>query len=90
MQDICSCKDNAKEGYCEICMEEVIAEKMMTTEYLGALMQEPFIQEHIKVIPIGFGEEKDVDVTFDPIYSPQWSESAWVTKTTMEEDNNGK
>ncbi len=30
MQDICSCKDNAKEGYCDICMEEIIAEKMMT------------------------------------------------------------
>jgi hypothetical protein len=51
---LCSCQDNAKEGYCEICMEEIIAEKMMTTDYLGALMQEPFIQEHIKIIPVGF------------------------------------
>jgi hypothetical protein len=35
-------------------MEEIIAEKMMTTDYLGALMQEPFVQEHIQVIPVDF------------------------------------
>jgi hypothetical protein len=84
LMEICNCRDSVKEGYCDICMEEVIAEKMMTTEYLGALMQEPFIQEHIQVIPVGFNE--DIDITLDPIYSPQWSESAWVTKTTKEEE----
>jgi hypothetical protein len=84
LMEICNCRDSVKEGYCDICMEEVIAENMMTTEYLGALMQEPFIQEHIQVIPVGFNE--DIDVTLDPIYSPQWSESAWVTKTTKEEE----
>jgi hypothetical protein len=52
--EICNCRDSVKEGYCDICMEEIIAEKMMTTDYLGALMQEPFIQEHIQVIPVGF------------------------------------
>ena len=52
--EICNCRDSVKEGYCDICMEEIIAEKMMTTDYLGALMQEPFVQEHIQVIPVGF------------------------------------
>jgi hypothetical protein len=84
LMEICNCRDSVKEGYCDICMEEIIAEKMMSTDYLGALMQEPFIQEHIQVIPVGFNE--DIDVTLDPIYSPQWSESAWVTKTTKEEE----
>jgi hypothetical protein len=84
LMEICNCRDSVKEGYCDICMEEIIAEKMMSTDYLGALMQEPFIQEHIQVIPVGFNE--DIDITLDPIYSPQWSESAWVTKTTKEEE----
>ena len=52
--EICNCRDSVKEGYCDICMEEIIAEKMMSTDYLGALMQEPFVQEHIQVIPVGF------------------------------------
>ena len=52
--EICNCRDSVKEGYCDICMEEVIADKMMSTDYLGALMQEPFVQEHIQVIPVGF------------------------------------
>ena len=52
--EICDCRNSVKQAYCDICMEEIIAEKMMTTDYLGALMQEPFIQEHIQVIPVGF------------------------------------
>jgi hypothetical protein len=52
--EICDCRNSVKQAYCDICMEEIIAEKMMTTDYLGALMQEPFVQEHIQVIPVGF------------------------------------
>ena len=66
-------------------IDKIIAERLMTPTYLEALMQESsFMQEHIQVIPIGFNE--DIDITLDPIYSPQWSESAWVTKTTKEEE----
>ena len=54
MEEECSCKDSVKEAYCDVCMEEIIAERLMTTEYLSALMQEPFIQEHVQVIPVGF------------------------------------
>ena len=52
--EICDCRNSVKQAYCDICMEEIIAEKMMTTDYLGALMQEPFVQEHIQVIPVVF------------------------------------
>lgn len=52
--EICDCRNSVKQAYCDICMEEIIAEKMMSTDYLGALMQEPFVQEHIQVIPVGF------------------------------------
>ena len=52
--EICDGRNSVKQAYCDICMEEIIAEKMMTTDYLGALMQEPFVQEHIQVIPVGF------------------------------------
>lgn len=55
MKDIfCNCSDSVNQAYCDICMDEIIAEKLMTPEYLSALMQEPYIQERVKVIPVGF------------------------------------
>ena len=36
-------------------IDKIIAERLMTTTYLEALMQESsFIQEHVQVIPVGF------------------------------------
>jgi hypothetical protein len=36
-------------------IDKIIAERLMTSTYLEALMQESsFMQEHIQVIPIGF------------------------------------
>ena len=36
-------------------IDKIIAERLMTSTYLEALMQESsFMQEHIQVIPVGF------------------------------------
>jgi len=56
-------------------VEKIIAERMMTTEYLGALMQEGVVSNRKLDIDI-----EPVDVTFDKDYSPLWDKSAWIVK----------
>jgi hypothetical protein len=50
--------------------EKIIAERMMSTEYLGALMQEGVVSNRKLDIDI-----ETVDVTLDPMYSPIWDEN---------------
>jgi hypothetical protein len=50
--------------------EKLIAERMMSTEYLGALMQESVVSNRKLDIDI-----EPVDVTLDPMYSPTWDEN---------------
>ena len=52
-------------------VQKIIAEGMMTTEYLGALMQEGVVSNRKLDIDI-----EPVDVTLDPMYSPIWDENA--------------
>ena len=54
-------------------IEKLIAERMMSTEYLGALMQEGVVSNRKLDIDI-----EPVDVTLDKNYSPQWDESSWT------------
>lgn len=54
-------------------IEKIIAEGMMTTEYLGALMQEGVVSNRKLDIDI-----EPVDVTLDRNYNPQWDESSWT------------
>jgi len=56
-------------------VEKIIAERMMTTEYLGALMQEGVVSNRKLDIDI-----EPVDVTLDENYSPLWDKSAWIFK----------
>ena len=51
-------------------VEKIIAERMMSTEYLGALMQEGVVSNRKLDIDI-----EPVDVTLDPMYSPTWDEN---------------
>ena len=53
-------------------VEKIIAEGMMTTEYLGALMQESVVSNRKLDIDI-----EPIDVTLDRNYNPQWDESSW-------------
>ena len=53
-------------------VEKIIAEGMMSTEYLGALMQEGVVSNRKLDINI-----ETVDVTLDRNYNPQWDESSW-------------
>lgn len=69
-------KKHAKEKvYTPEQVEKIIAERMMTTEYLGALMQEGVVSNRKLDIDI-----EPVDVTFDKDYSPLWDKSAWIVK----------
>ena len=55
-------------------IDEIIAERLMSREHLGALMQEGIVSNRkldINVSP--------VDVMLDPMYSPTWDMAAWVT-----------
>lgn len=61
-------------------IDKIIAEKMMSTEYLGALMQEGVVSNRKLDIDI-----EPVDVTLDRNYSPQWDESAWIVPDDREE-----
>ena len=54
-------------------VEKIIAEGMMTTEYLGALMQEGVVSNRKLDIDI-----EPIDVTLDRNYNPQWDESSWT------------
>lgn len=54
-------------------VEKIIAERMMSTEYLGALMQEGVVSNRKLDIDI-----EPVDVTLDKNYNPQWDESSWI------------
>ena len=51
-------------------VQKIIAEGMMSTEYLGALMQEGVVSNRKLDIDI-----EPVDVTLDPMYSPIWDEN---------------
>ena len=55
-------------------IDKVIAERLMSREYLGALMQESVVSNRkINMIV------DSVDVMLDPMYSPTWDMAAWVT-----------
>jgi hypothetical protein len=53
-------------------VEKIVADGMMTTEYLGALMQESVVSNRKLDIDI-----EPIDVTLDRNYNPQWDESSW-------------
>jgi hypothetical protein len=55
-------------------IDEIIAERLMSREHLGALMQESVVSNRKLDVDID-----TVDVMLDPMYSPTWVESAWVT-----------
>lgn len=55
-------------------IDEIIAERLMSREHLSALMQEGIVSNRKLDIDVD-----TVDVTLDPMYSPTWVESAWVT-----------
>ena len=55
-------------------IDKVIAERLMSREYLGALMQESVVSNR-KIDMI----VDSVDVMLDPMYSPTWDMAAWVT-----------
>lgn len=61
-------------------VEKIIAERMMSPEYLGALMQEGVVSNRKLDIDI-----EPVDVTFDENYSPLWDKSAWISPDEREE-----
>jgi hypothetical protein len=66
-------------------MNRLIAERLMSREYLGALMQESVVSNRKLDIPVDL-----VDVMLDPMYSPTWVESAWVTLEDDREVNDGE
>ena len=55
-------------------IDEIIAERLMSREHLGALMQESVVSNRKLDVDID-----TVDVMLDPMYSPTWVESAWIT-----------
>jgi len=55
-------------------IDEIIAERLMSREHLSALMQEGIVSNRKLDIDVD-----TVDVTLDPMYSPTWVETAWVT-----------
>jgi hypothetical protein len=61
--------------------EKIIADGMMTTEYLGALMQEGIVSNRKSDIDI-----EPIDVTLDKNYSPIWDNSAWISPDDRKED----
>jgi hypothetical protein len=65
--------------------EKLIAERMMSTEYLGALMQESVVSNRKLDIDI-----EPVDVTLDPMYSPTWDENTQAKRWYDREENDGK
>ena len=62
-------------------VEKIIAERMMSTEYLGALMQEGVVSNRKLDIDV-----EPVDVTLDKNYSPIWDNSAWISPDDRKED----
>jgi len=66
-------------------IEKLIAERMMSTEYLGALMQEGVVSNRKLDIDI-----EPVDVTLDPMYSPTWDENTQAKRWYDREENDGK
>jgi hypothetical protein len=66
-------------------MNKLIAERLMSREHLGALMQESIVSNRkldINVSP--------VDVMLDPMYSPTWDMAAWVTTEDNREVEDGE
>ena len=55
-------------------IDEIIAERLMSREHLGALMQESVVSNRKLDVDID-----TVDVMLDPMYSPTWDMAAWVT-----------
>jgi len=55
-------------------IDEIIAERLMSREHLSALMQEGIVSNRKLDIDVD-----TVDVMLDPMYSPTWVETAWVT-----------
>jgi len=66
-------------------IDEIIAERLMSREHLGALMQESVVSNRKLDVDI-----ETVDVMLDPMYSPTWVESAWVTLEDEREVNDGE
>lgn len=66
-------------------MNKLIAERLMSREHLGALMQESVVSNRKLDIDI-----ETVDVMLDPMYSPTWVESSWVTLEDNREVNDGE
>ena len=66
-------------------MNKLIAERLMSREHLGALMQESVVSNRKLDVDID-----TVDVMLDPMYSPTWVESAWVTLEDEREVNDGE
>ena len=67
-------------------IDEIIAERLMSREHLSALMQEGIVSNRKLDIDVD-----TVDVTLDPMYSPTWVESAWVTlEDEREVENEGR
>ena len=63
-------------------VEKIIAERMMTTEYLGALMQEGVVSNKKLDIDI-----EPIDVTLDKNYSPLWDMSSWISPDDRKEND---
>jgi hypothetical protein len=66
-------------------IDKVIAERLMSREYLGALMQESVVSNR-KIDMI----VDSVDVMLDPMYSPTWDMAAWVTTEDNREVEDGE
>ena len=66
-------------------MNKLIAERLMSREHLGALMQESVVSNRKLDVDID-----TVDVMLDPMYSPTWVESAWVTLEDEREVEDGE
>ena len=67
-------------------IDEIIAERLMSREHLSALMQEGIVSNRKLDIDVD-----TVDVMLDPMYSPTWVETAWVTlEDEREVENEGR
>ena len=66
-------------------IDKVIAERLMSREYLSALMQESVVSNR-KIDMI----VDSVDVMLDPMYSPTWDMAAWVTTEDNREVEDGE
>lgn len=63
-------------------IDKLIAQRMMSKEYLGALMQEGIVSNRKSEVD----DIEPVDVTLDPDYSPNWNESSWIKPNEEKEE----